>query len=515
MERFKKSTNLSRMPKAEWPDPPEGVSDIFEPRQAYRKLRVVVDAHLLRSDYSKDTALSKELLLENLLAADLIKAYRYADNGPPEEVRPIALDKKRVWGLRNNAYIGWVVAHPFDEKSGFWPVTYAESGRSFTNTFVGGNVVQFAETDDASGAYREFERTERTRKRKADMLAYEVAVQSVEADVFITDREYLLGSGSGLIARRGVLAASVRDAIPLLSLYLRAQGVYKLPTPTKTFNYSFNRGLFYWVGTRELLPEGWRWFSACVYHSSGSGDDKLMGLGGSTLSRVQRAIEARDRVHVALNRKTNNDINDDALGNLDHVLTLLMGAVDASARVAHYILGISGNEYDAAWQKTDKWLKKVREEEPALASLFNKGSTHWHTLEILRLLRNSVHGEALQGITLDVNGEVDTVMRLPRQDESAILASMDVLGGRDAWGYKPFAPGHDNIQPGLLVDKLMEECIKILNAIMKATPVERLSHIEKANLQNEPPAENPSREMLDIFSEWNRKAIRWQLGFWD
>ena len=514
MERFKKSTNLSRIRKAEWPDSPEGGSDIFEPRHAYRKIKVVVDAHLLKSDYSEDAALSKELLLENLLAADLIKTYRYADNGPPEEVEPIVLEK-HTWVLRNDAYVGWAVAHPFDEESGFWPVTYAESEKSFASTFVGGNVVQFAETDDASKAYRELDRTERALKRKADMLAYEVAVQGIEADIFITDREYLLSGDSRLVAGRGVLVAGVKDAIPLLSLYLRAQGIYKLPTPTKNFNYSFNRGLFYWVGTRELLPEGWRWFSACVYHSSGSGDDRLLGLGGSTLSRVQRAIEARDRVHVALNRKTNNDINDDALGNLDHVLTLLMGAVDASARVAHYVLDISGNEYDAAWQKTDKWLKKVRIEEPALATLFDKGSTYWHALEILRLLRNSVHGEALQGITLDADGEVDTVMRLPRKDESAILASMDALDGRDAWGYKPFAPGYDNIKPGLLVDKLMEECIKLLNAIMKATPVERLSHIEKANLQNEPPTDKPSRGTLDTFSEWNRKAIRWQLGFWD
>lgn len=512
MKRFKKSTNLSQVRKAEWPDSPKDTSDIFEPRNAYRKLKVVVDAHLLKDDYD-DIELSEELLLENLLSADFIKSYRYADNKPPEGVKPIVL-KKHAWVLRNNAYAGWVVSYPFDEESGFWPVTYAESEKSFANTFVGGNVVQFAEADDASKAYRELDRAERALKRKTDMLAYEVAVQGIEADVFITDREYLLSGDSRLVEGRGVLVIDVKDAIPLLSLYLRAQGIYKLPTPMKNFNHTFNRGLFYWVGTRELLPEGWRWFSACVYHSSGSGNDSLRGLGGSTLSRVQRAIEARDRVHVALNRKTNNDINDDALGNLDHVLMLLMGAVDASARVAHYVLGISGSEHNAAWQK-DKWLKKVHAQEQALASLFDEGSTQWHTLEILRLLRNSVHGEALQGITLDANGETDTVMRLPKKDELAILNSMDALDGRDAWGYKPFAPGYDNIKPGLLVDKLMEECIKLLNAIMKATPVERLSHIERANLQNEPPTDEASRGTLDIFSEWNRKAIRWQLGFWD
>lgn len=513
MRSFKKNTSLSRMRKAEWPDSPDRGNEIFEPRHAYRKLKVVVDAHLLGNNASEDTILTKELLLENLLDNDLIKAYRYADTGPPEELEPIVLEKD-AWLLRHNAYVGWVVAHQFDEENGFWPITHAESETSFANTFVGGNVVQIAETDEGSKVYQELDGIERANKRKADMLAYEVAVQGVEADIFITDRDYLLNGDSRLVEGRGVVVVSIKDAIPLLSLYLRAQGIYKLPTPIKSFRHSFNRGLFYWVGTRELMPEGWRWFSACVYHSSGSGNDKLMGLGGSTLARVQRAIEARDRVHVALNRKTNNDINDDALGNLDHVLVLLMGAIDASARVAHYVLDISGNEYDAAWQK-EKWLKKVQTEEPALASLFDKGSTQWHALEILRLLRNSVHGEALQGITLSTNGELDTVMRLPKGDELAILTSMDALGGRESWGYRPFAPGYDNIKPVLLVDRLMEECIKLINDIMKATPVERLPHIEKANLQNEPPRDEPDRGILDTFSEWNRKAIRWQLGFWD
>lgn len=117
-----------------------------------------------------------------------------------------------------------------------------------------------------------------------------------------------------------------------------------------------NRGLFYWVGTRELLPSAWRWFSACVQHSQAVGDDSLLLLGQSVLQRVQRALQVRDDVNVALNRPQNNDTADEALSSLDVFLLLLMGAVDATARVVHAVLGIAGGPHAAGWQRRE-WLR--------------------------------------------------------------------------------------------------------------------------------------------------------------
>lgn len=508
IKRFNKDSGFGRRGKANWPESPDRVKEIFEPRYAYRKLSVMVDAHLIpQHDTSTVSSLTKNILLHSLINNDLVQAYRYADSGPPSDVKPLSV-KDHDW-LKDKFYKGWVVADDFQEQHGYWPVNYAETEDSFTHSAVSGNIVQHAETDIASRAYAKLSQEERASKRRADMLALEVANQAIDADILVTDRDYLL-RGEGLVSRRGVTICNIDEAIALISLYLRAQGEYVLPTGGGV-RHTCNRGLFYWVGTRELLPEGWRWFSACVYHSSGSGDDKLLGLGGSVLSRVQRAIEARDRVHIALNRTTNNDINDDALGNLDHVLMLLMGAVDASARVAHYVLGLDGNEYQTSWQKKE-WLKKVGKERQELAKLFEVDSHHWHTLEILRLLRNSIHGEALQGVTLQADGKTDTMMNIPKHDEEKILASMDALGGRDRWGYKPFAPGHDNIKPGYLVDTLIEEFVKLMNDIMRETPIEELSHIKSVNLTNTPPEDKPDRGIFNTFSEWNRLAIRWQLG---
>src|SRR5690606_29760310 len=104
-----------------------------------------------------------------------------ADSGPPSNVKPISI-KDHEW-LKDKFYKGWVVADDFQEQHGYWPVTYAEAEDSFTHSGVSGNIVQRAETDLASKAYAELNDEDRASKRKADMLALEVANQSIDADI--------------------------------------------------------------------------------------------------------------------------------------------------------------------------------------------------------------------------------------------------------------------------------------------------------------------------------------------
>ena len=134
---------------------------------------------------------------------------------------------------------------------------------------------------------------------------------------------------------------TIEDALTVIGLYLRSQGSFVISRhPAGRGTHNMNRGLYYWVGTRELLPSAWRWFSACVQYSTRVGDNSLLLLGQSVLQRVQRALQVRDEVHVALNKPQDNDTADDALSSLDVALLLLMGAVDATARVVHAVLGI-------------------------------------------------------------------------------------------------------------------------------------------------------------------------------
>jgi hypothetical protein len=144
------------------------------------------------------------------------------------------------------------------------------------------------------------------------------------------------------------------------------------------------RGLSYWIGARELLPSAWRWFAAYVQHSTGSGYDSLLFLSQSVLQRIQHALQARDKVHIGLNKPQNDDTANEVLSSLDVVL-FLMGAVDATARVAYAVLGLTGQPFPAGWQR-NAWISDVTSTAPTLGALFQTGMGELHTLFILRLL---------------------------------------------------------------------------------------------------------------------------------
>lgn len=493
--------------KPKWPIDGDEQIPLFTRRPPLRRMTVMVDADLLKSakpSKSKRPKQSPEIVLAALLGHEYIQSYRYSDNGPPKTEKPLAYEGH--FQPPHPAYIGWAVLYDFAD--GHWPVTLGHSEESYAVAAVMSNAPQIALSRATTAAEDVFA----PEQREKDTLALHVASEAAQADIYITERPYLYAGGK-LASEPGLTVCTVKEAITILALYLRTQGEFVIPTGSKSFKFNFNRGLYFWVGTRELLPEAWRWFSACVQHSTKTSDDHLLLLGGSLLSRVNKALQSRDDIHTALNLPPNNDTTDDALGSLDNVLVLLMGAVDVSARVAHYVLGLSpGQEYGAAWQKAD-WLRHVRRVAPNLASIVDPGTSGVHTLTILRLLRNSVHGAALQGITVLKDNKKEMLIGLPANDEADILVAMDAMCGRDSWGFRSLLPGRSHVDPAVLADRLFEEVVKLLNSLLKETPVESLAQVRVTAASKLPPKNKPDRGSFNTFSEWNRKAIRGQLGF--
>lgn len=477
--------------------------ELFAPGRPLRDMVVLIDADLL-VEWTPPVdrtvvRVDPRVLLSRLLTDPLVRLYRYSDEGPPATVEP----KREAWDT--TVYEGWAVVTDRDPDHQLWQVTSA-SKDGFTISAVTGNATDVAAADRRSDAYRELGEDIASERRRADTLAAMVAEQAVNADLYVTDRPYLHDRGRAFA--RGVTICHSEEALPLLSLYLRRQGRFLVDQ-----RFVFNRGLFYWVGTRELLPEAWRWFTACVQHSTVSGDDALMLLGTSLLQRVDRALETRDEIHAALNQTQNNDVREDALANLDVVLILLMAAVDITARVAHKVFGLpSGDEYRAAWQnrRPGGWFDAIQASAPALTAVVADGTPGADTLTILRLLRNSVHGAALQGLGFNPRrGSQESLVALPREDHAMVLAAMDRLGGRDAWGVRGLLPGRTHVDPGLLVDRLLVNAIELLNALLAATPVERLRHVVLSPSDAIPP--NPE-DTTDPFAGWIRQSIRLQLG---
>jgi hypothetical protein len=258
-----------------------------------------------------------------------------------------------------------------------------------------------------------------------------------------------------------------------------------------------------------LLPAGWRWFTACVAHDHAQGTDDLIYLGGAVFQRVTRVLQSRDDVLRVLNRSQGNDATEEALIALDTSLVFLMGALDAIARVAHHVLGLPpGDLYKAGWQKAQNWLQDVAAKAPALAAIVAIGTAGFDTVEILRLLRNTVHGSGLRALAVGGSGcPEETFVGLPRADSTKILAAADRQGGRAAWGLREIRPNEFHADPGVLLERLVPAVIDLLNDLMARTPVETLPGVTLKPEDAAPPADN-----YQPFAERTRQSIRWQLG---
>ncbi|MHB1850138.1 MAG: hypothetical protein ACYCSX_18195 [Acidimicrobiales bacterium] len=493
-----KTAPSSRAIRPGWPPYEEGrAAPVFLGRQRYRKLAVLLDADVIpEADLS---TWGKAQLLAGLLTLDLVECFKYADDGPPPDV---ARQRNRYMG---EVVPGWVVLSP-DDGTGHRAARTGDD-HHISDHAVHGNAAEVAASDTSTDAYGDRSPGDAATQRRADALA-EMVADAIGADLFVTKRPYLRAT-TWQIAN-SVTIVDVDEALAVLGLYLRAQGQYvTYRSPEGRDSVLMNRGLFFWVGARELLPSAWRWFTACAQHSARARDDGLLLLGQSVLQRAQRALQMRDEVHVGLNKPQDNDTADEALSALDVVLLLLLGAVDATARVAHAVLGLTGPAHRAGWQRNG-WVSEVAAAEPPLAALFRPGTDEHHTLTILRLLRNSIHGEAMQAVGVGRPRRRErTLVSLPASREPELRAALVALGGLASWGIEELVPGRLHFDPGVFLERLFPHVIEMLDRIMHETPVERLSHVglqPEASLAPAGPDAGP-------FSEINRHSIRWQLGY--
>lgn len=187
-----------------------------------------------------------------------------------------------------------------------------------------------------------------------------------------------------------------------------------------------------------------------------------------------------------------------------------MGAVDVAARVAHHSLGLSASKaHTASWQNRD-WIRSVRELDPSLAEVAAAGTSAGSTLTILRLLRNSIHGEAPHSIGKSRGGSrrTDTLMGLPRQHADELRDAFDALGGVEDWGLEDWGPERLHIRPETLMEGLFPRVLALLDELMNRTPVERMAGVVMSPQECEPPDDGPT----GVWSDLNRRSIRFQLG---
>lgn len=425
---------------------------LFSPVGApLRRLVVMVDAPLL-SEPQLDRTLQEALRV--LLSHPFVQYYLYGHGGLP----PVPAGDELGGASRR-----WVV---LDERTvRYWDGQWRVEG---LRDDVGQGV----------GAGKE-----------SDRQAIQVAA-TVGVDFYITERDHLL-SAKGWLREYPHLPAleppcySVREALALVGLYLRAQGEYVLDdaADSETFGHTAKKR-FFWRAARMLLPAYWRWLNAieCAPYEERQ-DWKVVY---SLAQRIEFALDQRDAVHWALNQPDDAYAANEIFGKLDYCLLLLMGTFDAAALVAHQLLSrrigahAAGPMESAGWQRRT-WLKTFAQVYPEPAALMAKGSPGYELLTIVRLVRNTIHSEAT-AITARVftdNYGYYPLLRLsaPRQDQ--LLRAIDTVGDRPSWGVEN---SHDGaaIDPGVFLERLFPSLIRLLGELMDRIPVTEIIDSEAA-----------------------------------
>ncbi|MET7707025.1 hypothetical protein [Micromonospora sp. NPDC005413] len=444
---------------------------------------------------------SLEALLVGLLAHDLIELYRYSDDGPPVDAPRFKA------GDQQGSAIGWVEVLD-DSRNDYRGVWWAnDSSRTFGSFHL--SLARLVESESSAGASVD-PPTEQVAERARLAGNAAGAAEAVGAHLFVTNRAQL--TASRYRQRKNWLSPS--EAIAFVSLYLRAQDVYLASvSPDGRYSIAFDRGMFFWVGTRELLPSAWRYVGGLMQHSTHQGVEDLGVLPLSVLERVQRVLEARDVIHVSLNRPHSRRAGDEAISSFETALLFLMAALDATAVVAHIVLGFTGPQYHAGWQNPG-WIARVQKTAGSkLADIFVQGSRGKSALTILQHLRNSIHGAPLQNVTYQKGGAVErSLFSFPQTRRQELMDAISALGGNSLWGVEKFSDDHILVDAGVMLDRLLPEIFDLLNKVMDLTPIESLEGVSLSPGDVDPPSDDGSGHPSP-FHEGYRLSARWQLGF--
>jgi hypothetical protein len=461
----------------------------------------MIDAEILERAAAED-ADDVDDLLAGLLHHDLVCLFRYRDAGPP------AAEIDRGSSPMSGVPDGWVVGPkrvPPTETSGRLAVQYWGCGQGCTTGFEVGSL-RVAQADREHNPYHDLPHDDDANQRALDVAAARSAAATA-MDLFITERPYLYAAEWNVAG--DVVIATPSDALPLVSLYLRAQDRFhvRLAHAGKPgSNINLTRGAFYLTATHELLPSIWRWIGACEQHAEATNDESLLYLAAAVFRRVSGALQARDHVHFAVNAPHTNESGDDALDAIDQMLMLLMAAVDVTARVAYRVLAIEATGFGRNWQDK-RFRAAVRAVAPALADLFHGETPHRLILtNVLAKLRNTIHGPVLPQIRQRESLRPESIwVGLPEADAEAILHAIDRLGGRELWGVREPQSGEFHADPGSLADQVIIHTVNLLNAVQAETPVERLKGVTAGYA-----SPDPTDTLLGIDG---RKRVRLQLGF--
>lgn len=201
----------------------------------------------------------------------------------------------------------------------------------------------------------------------------------------------------------------------------------------------------------------------------------------SILRRVTRVIVQSTRVA----RLTEN--SDFTLERLDELLestTLafiqMVGAFDALA-IVNGLLSDQTMYPGMAWQR-ERFRDSVRPVAPGAAALMDAGTPGDLYFNAIRAFRNTIHRRMPDvGTSLHDGGDpahTKAILTLESNGHQEIIDRFTEAGWTKFAGIELAGPGYLFLQPGTALGLLKQDGIPLLNALLAATPADRLGPVQ-------------------------------------
>lgn len=252
-------------------------------------------------------------------------------------------------------------------------------------------------------------------------------------------------------------------ALPLAHLYLRARDEFICDAGTQ-FLGRFNRGLFYLVLLRALLPELWTFMAAAGRQTPTSG-----ALCSAIRIRLIRALQAQDELgRLFFAQRHSSDDRDRMAYHFEYLTLLLLGAIDAQLRVVRCAYNLSISPRNVSF-KSKQFLEQLRTAGATAICDLLEGGVHHHFLLALAVIRNKIHADALGDMAYSspASGEVG-LLTLGGGDRGLVLERFQELGNPATMGVFPFDQ-RILIEPFKCASFLVRKALKVVGAIADAT----------------------------------------------
>ena len=357
------------------------------------------------------------------------------------------------------------------------------------------------------------------------------AVESAESDISLEDAlgclllmraAAVIGADAVVSERLRMLSAEWRqqfaeigwrssaEALALAALLGRFRGDYRWRRMDARSTEYFPRHRYFAVASRQLLPASWRFIGACEQHFHATHNSLPATLATTVLDRVAQVLAIRDELLTVEQRDVTDDSAFDIRRHLDTLLWAWSAAFDTSARAAHIAYGRPSKALRGASWRKEAWLDQLGN--PALVQLVGRGTVGRALLDIAFGLRNMIHGEGLSDKRYTVIGghpalmsfgaatkrshlfpealqTVANAVRVPPDLYRDVLAApLALLGGDAAWGVDATWESNVSVEPAALCERLLPNALRLLDALMTQTAVERLAGVESSGVDGSPPA---------------------------